>query len=233
MSKVADAPTAPKGDRTQTSAVYEKIRTEIMNGTLPAGSRLKTRHLAERLNVGLSPIREALSRLSSEGWVSQSDRRGFSVVPVSIEELWDIHTARCLLNEAGLRTSIEHGDTDWEDAVLLSCIQLGRLQRPDDMSIGPEGDLWNTKHREFHLNLVSACRSQRLIQYCGKLFDEIERYRRLGLTHGARRSSPIDEHQQIANAAVARDADLAVELLNSHFAKTVEQVETVIQENAP
>lgn len=200
-----------------------------MNGMLPAEAKLKTRNLAERFDVGLSPIREALSRLSSEGWVVQSDRRGFSVVPATVEELWDLHRARCMLNEAGLRESIEYGDAEWEENVLLACIRISRLQRPTDLQITAEVEQWNKLHRAFHSSLVSACRSKRLVKYCEKLFDEIERYRRIGLTLGKARRNVADEHRAIADAAVARDPELAVSLLKKHFTATVEQVDQAIQ----
>lgn len=220
-----------KSERTQTSAICEQIRTDIMNGNLVADAKLNTRNLAARFGVGLSPIREALSRLSSDGWVVQSDRRGFSVASVTVEELWDLHRARCMLNEAALRESIQHGDVEWEENVLLRGIRLSRLSHPKDMTDAAEIDTWNDLHRAFHTSLIAACRSQRLVQYCEQLFDEIERYRRLGLTFGTERGNVTDEHNEIANAAVARDTDLAVKLLNSHFTRTVEQVDAAICAN--
>lgn len=217
-------------DRTHASSVYDQIRVDIINGTLPAGSKLKTRSMAERYEVGLTPLREALSRLSSEGWVAQSDRRGFSVVPVSVDELWDLHIARCMLNEAALRASIEYGDTNWEENVLLRYIRISRMARPEDMKSGKEVEQWNVMHRAFHTSLISECRSKRIIRHCEQLFDEMERYRRLGLTSDRSRGDVEDEHREIADAAVARKADHAVKLLNEHFTRTVEQVEHVIRE---
>lgn len=219
-----------KEERTQTSTIYNQIRADIMNGKLPAASKLKTRLLAERFDVGLSPIREALSRLSSEGWVIQSDRRGFSVVSVSVDELWDLHQARCMLNESGLRNSITYGDDEWEENVLLSCFRISRLQRPADKEISAAAEHWNALHRAYHSSLISACRSRRLVRYCEQLFDEIERYRRIGLLANSTRTHVADEHRAIADAAVARDADLAVRLLNEHFTRTVEQVEQALSE---
>ena len=222
---------AVKDERTYATAVYEKIRADILDGTLAAASKLKLRTLAERYGVGLSPIREALSRLSTEGWVKQSDRRGFAVVPLSVNELWDLHHARCMLNESGLRASIVHGGEEWEERVLLCCIRISRAKRPDDMTQGHNADIWNRHHRDFHTSLISACQSERLIRYCEQLFDEIERYRRTGVAQGSLRKNVADEHREIAEAAVARDADLAVSLLMDHFTQTVKQVEKVIQQN--
>lgn len=218
-----------KTEPTQTSSISEQIRRDIMNGTLEADTKLKTRSLADRFDVGLSPIREALSRLSSEGWVVQSDRRGFSVAPATIDQLWNLHRARCMLNEVGLRESIEHGDTAWEETVLLSYIRISRLQRPGDLTSAEEIETWNTQHRAFHTSLIAACRSSRIVQYCEQLFDELERYRRLGLKSGFERAQVSDEHRDIAEAAVARDSALAVKLLNDHFTRTVEQVDQAIR----
>lgn len=218
---------------TQTSSVYEQIRADIMNGNLPADTKLKTRSLADRFEVGLSPIREALSRLSSEGWVVQSDRRGFSVVPVTIDELWDLHRARCMLNEIGLRESIAHGDVAWEENIQLSYFRISRLKRPSDVTEQKDVEDWNAKHRNFHTSLIAACQSQRLVRYCEQLFDEIERYRRLGLTYGTSRENVSDEHRDIADAAIARNSTLAVDLLNKHYTRTVEQVDAALRAAQP
>ena len=67
-----------------------------------------------------------------------SDRRDFSVVPVPIDELWNLHRARCMSNEAGLREAIEHGDIAWEKNILLSYIRISRLQRLGDMTAAAE-----------------------------------------------------------------------------------------------
>jgi GntR family carbon starvation induced transcriptional regulator len=216
-------------ERTHTSTVYNQIRSDIINGNLAANTKLNMRNLAARFEVGLSPIREALSRLSSEGWAVQSDRRGFTVVAATSDELWDLHRARCSLNEVCLRESIQYGGVDWEEGVLLSYIRISRLQRPADMAATEEAEHWNLQHRAFHSSLINACRSQRLVRYCEQLFDEIERYRRIGLSHNSIRANIADEHQQIANAAVARDGELAVQLLNQQFNRTVEHVDQALR----
>ncbi|MGO4906959.1 GntR family transcriptional regulator [Pseudorhodobacter sp. W20_MBD10_FR17] len=220
--------TAPMPERTQTSAIYDQIRRDIMQGVLAAETKLKTRSLAQRFEVGLSPIREALSRLSSEGWVVQSDRRGFSVVPATVEELRNLHHARCVLNEACLRESIAFGDSAWEEGVMLAYFRLSKTKRPTDIADIEAMEHWNLQHRLFHSSLINGGRSQRLVLYCEQLFDEIERYRRIGLNAGATRLNASDEHKAIADAAVARDSATAVTLLNEHFQHTLDQVEKVL-----
>jgi DNA-binding GntR family transcriptional regulator len=65
------------------SIVYERLRREIITVAVPPGERLHIRSLCDRFKVGLSRMREALSRLSSEGLVVQCDHRGFSAAPIS------------------------------------------------------------------------------------------------------------------------------------------------------
>ena len=71
---------------TRTSAIYERLRREIIQGTLLPGEKLRIEALRTRYNVGGTPLREAMNRLSTEGLVAQSEQRGFRVTPVSADE---------------------------------------------------------------------------------------------------------------------------------------------------
>lgn len=217
-------------ERTQKSTIYDEIRRDILTGKFAAGEWLKTRTLAARFDVGLSPVREALSRLTSEGWVRQSERRGFTVAPLSVEELLDLHRARSLMNEVALRESIRLGDEGWEEQVLLSLIRLSRHPRPAPSRPAEELDRWTALHKTFHSTLIGACQTRRLVEYCDHLFDQLDRYRRVGVQFGSDRKDANDEHQAIADAALARDAETAVATLNRHYARTVEYVERALVE---
>jgi len=72
---------------TRTRAIYERLRREIIQGTLLPGEKLRIEVLRTRYNVGGTPLREAMNRLSTEGLVTQSDQRGFRVTPVSADDL--------------------------------------------------------------------------------------------------------------------------------------------------
>ena len=95
---------------TLASQVYDRLRQDIISVAIEPGEKLHIRSLCARFDVGLSPMREALSRLSSEGLVAQSDHRGFAVAPMGEQDLVDLTRARCWLNELAIRKSIAHGD---------------------------------------------------------------------------------------------------------------------------
>lgn len=213
--------------RTRASSVYLQLRADILDGHLLPGSKLNIRELCERFSAGLSPVREALNRLSAEGLASQIDNRGFAVRDVSVPELLDLTQARCWLNEIGLRESIRHGDGAWEETVLVACHRLARTPRYLGDRQAPNPD-WNAVHKEFHQSLISACRSAWLIDNCAQLFDTAERYRSLARLAGVSRSDPRDEHQEIMQAAIDRKADVAIELMNAHLNKTATLVRAVV-----
>jgi GntR family transcriptional regulator, carbon starvation induced regulator len=210
-----------QSNATLASAIFSKLREEILAGSLTPNSKINIRMLCERFGVAFSPVREALNRLVSQNLVRQSDRRGFTVAPISQNELADITRARCLVNEAALRASIADGDSSWEEAVLLAFHRLLRTPR-DDLEPGPSK--WTAAHKRFHASLLEGCGSTWLTGYCDQLFDAAERYRVLGMSAGGKWGDADDEHRAIMEAAIDRDAERAVSLLNAHFQKTQTQL---------
>lgn len=214
---------------TVTSTLHQRLREEIVSGALPPRAKLKLRDLAARFAVGLSPLREALSRLSAEGLVQQTDNRGFAVMPVSVPELRDLTLTRCWINEVGLRQAIAQGGQGWEEAVLIAFHRLSRTPRHlDNGQSDDRNPEWERAHRAFHRSLVAGCGSPSLIEICERLFEASERYRHLARRAGVTRGTLEDEHRAIMQATVDRKADEAVALLNRHFWLTAELVEQVV-----
>lgn len=213
----------PKRSETHVSLITKELRQDIISGQLPPGGKLKVRQLAERFGVGLSPIRESLNRLSREWLVHHNELRGFSVSTVSQRDLDELMKARCWLNERALRESIEHGDSAWEESVLLTFHRLSRIPRPDPSGGAKVNPAWEIAHRLFHRTLISGCGSHWVVEICDQLFDVADIYRHIARATPLQvKREHIDEHQPIMEAAVARNADLAVNLLIAHFQRTAE-----------
>ncbi len=208
------------GTETLATFAYRRIRQDIILGAQTPGQKLRMAEMCERYEIGLSPMREALSRLGKEGMVLQSDRRGFFVTNVNREDLDELIRSRCLLYEVAIRESLRHGDSAWEDAIILSFHRLESVTRQD---IGGDGcnsdyDLW---HRKFHTALISACKSRSIIAYCEQLFDQSERYRIM--SRSSKLSRDVNsEHRDIMTAALKRDIGLSTHLLLEHIKKTGE-----------
>lgn len=207
--------------RTQASILTDTVRQDIIAGVFPPDSKLKLRELSERYGVGVIPLREALSRLAMSGFVEAEDQRGFRVAGVSEAELRDITRVRQSLESDALRDAIAHGDINWETELMSASHRLSRipmrLTEPEEM-MNPE---WERAHDAFHAALLSGARSSWLLKLSALLREQTARYRQLSLR--AEKSHMRDvgkEHQEIVDAALARDADKACALLAEHFELT-------------
>lgn len=200
--------------RSSTLRAYMALRREIIFGRIAPGERLKVEVLKERLDTGSSPVREALSLLTSDQLVERIDQRGFRVAPVSAEQFREILDLRCRLEELALRDSLARGGTEWEESLVLVHHRLARTDRSDT-------ELFETRHRAFHMGLIGACGSPILLRFCGQLYDLNVRYRYLAGTSSDYGNRDVAaEHRAIFEAAVARDADRAVALLVEHYRRT-------------
>ena len=216
VPSVAPTPAA----KSLTSVAFERLRVDILAGGLMPAERLRIQALSERYGVGPTAIREALSRLVTEGLVTVEDQRGFRVTPVSRAELLDLTQTRVRVEQMALRLAIEREDIEWESRLLSRFHRLSRTPPPTS----PEREVqWSTVHRAFHEALVDGCGSPWTIQLCRLLFDKSERYRNLAKQRaGAQGRDAGTEHRALMDAAMARDPEAACQLLGAHFAETTE-----------
>jgi DNA-binding GntR family transcriptional regulator len=205
-----------------TQGAYEQLRADLLSCRILPGSRLKIQELCTRLAVSLGAIREALSRLTSEGLVVAEPQRGFSAAPISIEDLRDLTRVRVEIDSLCLRRAIELGDVDWEARAVAAFHRLSRTPERAAGDPSRSSDGWAQAHAAFHTALIEGCDSPWLLRLHGQLYDQSERYRRLSISITPRRRNIGNEHQAILDAALARDADKAVRLLAAHIDATAD-----------
>jgi GntR family carbon starvation induced transcriptional regulator len=210
----------PAEPKSITNRVVHSLRRSIIVGDFKPGEKLKIDALKERLQVGASPIREALSLLTSDHLVERMDQRGFRVAPATKAHFEELLKTRCWLEGMALRESIAAGSTEWEEAVVLAHHRLSRKDR--QLSVDPEAeDSWEALHKQFHLALIAGSGSSILERFCAQLYDQNIRYRYLVAKKSTYRSRDVSlEHADIVDAALDRDADLAVSRLTDHYRKT-------------
>jgi GntR family transcriptional regulator, carbon starvation induced regulator len=203
-----------------TTVAFQQLRTDILSGQLRPEERLRIQALSERYSIGATAIREALSRLVTDGLVESEDQRGFCVAPVSRDELLDLTQTRIEVECLALGHAIKRGDLDWESNLLGAFHRLSKTPAP----VSPELHAsWAAVHRQFHEALVAGCESPWTMRLCRLLFDKSERYRNLAEHHTVPRArDPITEHRQLMDAAMARNAALATRLLSEHFWETAD-----------
>ena len=221
--------TAPeRPGRTLVEAAYATLRNEIIDGTLEPGAKLRTEELRARYDVSGSTIREALTRLLGEALVTSEGQRGFRVAPASIEDFRDLTAVRKLIEVEALRQAIALGGEAWEADIVAAFYKLSKTEeRLRDDPSGASAE-FEERNREFHRALTAACPSPWLHRLNALLYQQSERYRRLVV---ARRVIPRDvhaEHQEIFDATLARDADLAAKLAGEHIERSVAALQKLL-----
>lgn len=202
------------GDGSATQRAYRTLRQMIVTGSLKPGEKLKIDALRRLLDTGASPIREALSLLTSDNLVERIDQRGFKTAPISKQNFEEILELRCTLEDLALRASIARVTQDWEEAVVLA---HHRMQRAKDRGL----EEFEMQHKAFHMALLSNADSPILLKFCSQLYDLNIRYRYLaGSSLSYQRRDVTDEHANILEAAVALDAEKASDHLLRHYKTT-------------
>ncbi|MEK7946751.1 GntR family transcriptional regulator [Pigmentiphaga sp. YJ18] len=216
MTTLTDTP-SPSGPTLSTTLV-EALRGSILGGTLLPGSKLRLDELREQYDVSLSPLREALTRLVSDGLIVTNDKKGYRVAPVSADDFREVTALRMNLEVMALGESIRRGDEHWEDALVAAYHRLSRLEAADRS--GDKLPAWEKAHRTFHITLFSACGMPLLLRFCNTLHDLSDRYRRLFLASNSPDRNVPAEHEAIYQAALGRNAERACDILRQHLSRT-------------
>ena len=216
--------------RTLVSAIYSRMRADILSCRYPPGEKLLIGPLSERFDVSIASVREALFRLVADGLVLAEDQRGFRVSPLSLADLWDVTQTRIELECLALRRSIARGDGAWQASVeqAWANLQAAPHTQPGDDKVHHEA--WPVAHGRFHFALVAACGLQWLLRFRAILYEQSERYRRLGLTVTHKSRDTGGEHRRLFEATIGRDADAAAAILAEHFSRTANSIAEAYRE---
>lgn len=205
--------------------VYQRIRQGIFDGEIRPGTRLQPAVLGREYNASTTVVREALILLSGDRLVSSTTGQGFSVPELNRQELLDLTLLRCHNEKLALALAIERGGVAWETEVLSAHHLLSRTQRRlpgDELHGNPE---WFNAHRAFHAKLVEACGIPALTDICEKLAAATEIYRvSSGPVTTTSARNVEQEHAEILDAVLDRDAARATALLVQHYEATAQKL---------
>jgi DNA-binding GntR family transcriptional regulator len=148
------------GAATLTESLHERIRQDIILGALQPASKLKLEKLSKSYGVSVNTLRESLSRLAADGMVVAEGQKGFTVLPVSIEDLREITEMRQLLECHALRQSIANADLDWEARLVGAYHKLSKVEALVEAEPEMYGEAWERYNLEFHEALIANCRSR-------------------------------------------------------------------------
>ena len=164
------------------------IRRHIADGELPSDEHVNEVHLAEKFKVSRTPLREALSQLTAEGFLEWKPRRGFFTTPLSVDEVNQLYPLRASLDPQALRTA---GVPEPARIVELRRINQriarakGRPSRAIDLD-----DQW-------HRLLLANCPNRILLGFIDQLIWKSRRYEYAYLMHTSNIDFATDEHDAI------------------------------------
>lgn len=199
------------------------LQRAIITGEIEPGAKLNILKLAQKFDIGATPVREALVRLVGTGLVYAIGQSGFRAAPMSRADLEDLIEVRNMVELEALRQSITHGDDEWEARMVTALYRLNKLEQSSSDADEGQGD-FDLAHKAFHHALLSACGSPRLLALHSSLYDQAYRYRR-AMVAGFRGQRPHnDQHQRLSELALARKADECCALMREHLASTFRSV---------
>ncbi|MCY0095131.1 GntR family transcriptional regulator [Hoeflea ulvae] len=200
--------------------VYAQLRAGLISGRWVSGEKLKPQHLKEPLGCTTAAVREALLRLSGEGFVTAVKHQGFSVVEHNEQTFREAAHLRLILECEAAELAVSRGDFDWEMRLNSAYHQLRYLEQQmagsDDLT--PFLERWSQQDSDFHRILLEACGSSLLMQNYRTVYDTFRMYAvsQIG-RFGFDSETNLEEHAAIYNAAISRDAPALVAALKAHL----------------
>ena len=232
--------------QSKSNSLYQKVRQDILTLRLLPDAPLRLPALSQRYDIGLTPLRECLNRLTTERLVVIEHNRGFRVAPLGRGDLLDLEKARSAVEGALFVDSIQNGTEAWEASVIGTFHQLSKTpfspvpQSPDDVS------QWDIRHGAFHRALIDGAPSVWMHRFCDQLADQLGRYhlfirgglRELSVTHPDRapaaaavfsKAMELGPHQALYDVAMARDAKAAMDVFRDHANLSIQAFEELIR----
>ena len=198
--------------------VYEELKRQIMIGEIPPGTRMMEVELADDMGVSRTPIREAIRKLEKEGLVSIEPRRGAYASEISIKDMVDVLEVREFLEgmAAGLASkriteeeteAIKHAVEAYRDAVESGNTE--EIIREDEI---------------FHKLIVDCSGNKTLIQMINQVQELALRFRYIYYEDFSRYKNMPNEHQEILDAVLSGDPEVARKVADEHVLRLKEFV---------
>jgi DNA-binding GntR family transcriptional regulator len=203
---------------TMVDGITERLRQAIITGTIGPGERIRVADLERKFGVSHIPIREALRRLQSEGFVQISPRRTTIAAGVDLADLANIYDLRRIIEvEIGRRAVSRMGKGDIE-AVRRA---LGSFQA---VANNPSSAEFWERHRDFHWAILAPAANPTVHRVLGHLWQSSERYVRLFVSTFATMNTVMDLHVELYEACTGGDANTFESALTRHYEETEKTV---------
>lgn len=194
----------------------QRLRHDIVSGVFEAGSKLRVEELSRRYTMGASPVREALSRLKTEGLVELSSNRGFRVPLLTLSDLHDISVTRGIVESEAAKDAVLRKDEEWE-LNLMSAMERLRRRAAADLAKPENHAALFDAHHQFHAALIAGSKLKRLLVVQGWLELQQSRYfRRLPASADGWSAQFVQSHEDLLALALSDQIEAFVAALREH-----------------
>ena len=191
--------------------VFNHLRQAILTGELKPGERLMEIHLADKLGVSRTPIREAIRKLELEGLVTMIPRRGAEVAQITEKSMNDVLEVRQALDALCVELACDRITDEGIAALKAAKEAFEQSVKTKDNRTIAQADI------EFHDIIVQATGNQRLIQLVNNLAEQMYRYSFEYIKDSSQHDTLIEEHSKIYQCLVANDKEASSAAVRTHI----------------
>ena len=191
--------------------VFNTLRRAILTGQLKPGERLMEVHLANKLGVSRTPIREAIRKLELEGLVIMIPRRGAEVARITEKSLKDVLEVRRALDALSVELACDRITEEDMKRLLQACQDFEKAAKGKDASVIAKADV------ALHDIIVEATGNQRLAQLVNNLSEQMYRYRFVYIKEESKHDMLVAEHREIYESIASRDKERAARAAKLHI----------------
>ncbi len=191
--------------------VFNTLRQAILTGELKPGERLMELHLADRLGVSRTPVREAIRRLELEGLVTMIPRRGAEVARITEKSMSDVLEVRRTLDALCAELACDRITEEGLARLLKGCDQFEQCVATKDSRKIAQADV------ALHDIIVEATGNRRLVQMVHNLSEQMYRYRFEYIKDSSQHETLVKEHRIIYESIVNKDKDTAAAAAKLHI----------------
>lgn len=191
--------------------VFNTLRQAILTGELKPGERLMEIHLANKLGVSRTPIREAIRKLELEGLVTMIPRRGAEVAQITEKSMNDVLEVRRAVDALCVELACERISDEALESLKAACDDFAEQVKTKDVKKIAQADV------ALHNIIVKATGNQRLISLVNTLSEQMYRYRFEYIKDFSQHESLIEEHRVIYESIVKKDKKTAADAAKLHI----------------
>ncbi|MCD7835612.1 MAG: GntR family transcriptional regulator [Lachnospiraceae bacterium] len=191
--------------------VFNTLRQAILTGELKPGERLMEIHLANRLGVSRTPIREAIRKLELEGLVTMIPRRGAEVAQITEKSMNDVLEVRRAMDALCVELACDRITKEELELLKAACDAFEQAVKTKEAKKIAKADV------ELHDIIVQATGNRRLVQLVNNLSEQMYRYRFEYIKDSTQHGRLVDEHRIIYESIVKKDKETACEAAKMHI----------------